>query len=331
MIIRFFNSSFPIQYFLLLLFEAILWIGTVINPTELIGSESITPFYNLLIQGFNFNRVNLLILAFLLTYFNALFLNYIVIEFGLLHRNTLLPAFAFILLMSYSPETTNFYPVLPAIFFLLLSLINVFKTYSVKEPYYYIFNASLFIGIASLFYLPIIIFVIWLWFSLIVYRIYSWREWTITIIGAFVPYLFLAVYYFWYDEIITVIIEYYSFFAEINPLIFSNNIFDYIIWIIAIPLVVLSASRLFSAFSERNIQFRKNSIILIFFLLISLIPLLYSGENYIPNNAFTIIPASVFLSYYFSVLKNINRMGMVILILIILIMFNNYFSMILFK
>lgn len=331
MFIRFFNSSFPIQYLLLLLFEAILWIGALINPTELISPESTTPFYNFLVGVFNNQQTHLLILAFLLTYFNALFLNYIVIEFGLMHRNTLLPSFAYILLMSYSPETTNFYPVLPAIFFLLLSLINVYKSYAIKEPYYYIFNASFFIGIASLFYLPIILFVTWLWLSFIVYRIYSWREWTITMIGAFVPYLFLAVYYFWYDEIISVSIEYYSFFAEIKPLVFSDNILNFIIWVIAIVLLIFSVGRLFSAFRERNIQFRKNSLILIFFFLISLIPLLYSGENFIANNVFTIIPAAVFLSYYFSVLKHINRMGIVIFILFLLILCNNYFSMILFR
>ncbi len=331
MIIRFFNSSFPIQYFFLFLLQAIIWIGAFINPTELIGPESTTPFYNLLIQIFNFNKFNLLILAFLLTYLSALFLNYIVIEFGLIHRNTLLPAFVYILLISYSPETTNFYPVLPAIFFLLLSLINIFKSYSFKEPYFYIFNASLFIGLASLFYFPIIIFIFWLWFSLIINRIYSWREWTITLIGAFVPYLFLAVYYFWYDEIINVSIDYYSFFVEIKPLVFSDNIIDYIIWIIATPLVFLSLSRLFSAFSERTIQFRKNSLILLFFFMISLFSLIYSGENYIPNNAFTIMPASVFISYYFSVLKHINRMGIVIILLYLLIIVNNYFSAILLK
>ncbi|MBI9038659.1 MAG: hypothetical protein JEY97_11045 [Bacteroidales bacterium] len=313
------------------MFEAILWTGTLFYPTELIGPESTTPFYNLIIQFFNFNKVHLIVLAFLLTYFNALFLNYIVIEFGLLPRNTLLSAFAFILLISYSPSSTNFYPALPAISFLLLSLINFFKTYSLKEPYYLIFNASFFIGIASLFYLPLIFFIIWLWFSLIVNRIYLWREWSITIIGAIVPYLFLAVYYFWNDEIFNTSIVYYSFFTEIKPLLFSNNIFDYIIWIYAIILIIFSVGRLFSAFKERNIQFRKNSMILIFFFLISLIPLLYSGKNFIANNSFTIIPLSVFLSYYFSVLKNINRMGIAILILIILIVFNNYFSMIYFK
>ena len=331
MIIRFFKSSFPVQYFFLLLFEAILWTGTLINPNELIGVESTTPFYNLLIQIFNFNKVNLFVLAFLLTYFNALFLNYIVIEFGLLPRNSLLTAFAFILLISYSSEITNFYPVLPAIFFILLSLLNVFKSYSHKEPYYYIFNASFFIGLASLFYFPIIIFVIWLCLSLIINRIYSWREWTITIIGAIVPYLFLAVYYFWYDEIIGVSIEYYSFFAELKPIVFSNNIIDFIIWIIAIILFIFSVGRLFSAFSEKNIQFRKNSLILFYFFMISLIPLLYSGGNFIANNSFTIIPASVFLAYYFSVLKHINRMGIIILVITILIIINNYFSMILFK
>ncbi|HTA27923.1 MAG TPA: DUF6427 family protein, partial [Bacteroidia bacterium] len=73
-----------------------------------------------------------------------------------------------------------------------------------------VFDAGLFVGIATLFYIPSMLFLILLWIGLLILRTINWREWACTIIGFLVPFLFTFTYnlvffphYPWYNKIMS--------------------------------------------------------------------------------------------------------------------------------
>ena len=113
MLIRFFRSSYIIQYALLAIIAAALWAGAFIQPQNMPeGVEYVTPLYNLLADLLHeFPRI-MVSLAFVLILLEAFILNSILIYHDMVPKNSLLPSFIFILLMSSAPGLLNLYPVL---------------------------------------------------------------------------------------------------------------------------------------------------------------------------------------------------------------------------
>jgi hypothetical protein len=132
---------------------------------------------------------------------------------SLLKQSTNLPALFFIILSSCRPMQIAFYPSLLASLFLILAIRRLAESYKKEKALSEAFDSGFLIGIASLFYLPASVFLIFLWIALLSMRSIVWREWIVSFIGFVLPILFALVYYsiflspedFWYDKLIRII------------------------------------------------------------------------------------------------------------------------------
>lgn len=327
MLIHFFRKSYLFQYLLLLFISIVLWIGAIIRPMAIpVDSESyLTPAYSLLLSILNGNLTLHAIIAMVLVISGALVFNYSLTKFDLVRKNTLVPAMIYIVLMSYSPSLLGLHPAaLPALFTVLI-LFYLFQVYTEEEAYAQIYNIGLLIGISSLFYFPSIFLILFIWLTFVVYRLYSWREWVIPITGIITPYIFLFTFYFMVDNLEPAYLAYVDYFTKMTIFRFSFDfsILNYIITTLIILLSLWSAFLLLTDIQEKIISLRKRYWAIFYLLAIAILTYFISDVFFKWHQIFILIPASVFIAYAFSQLKNLKWVEIIWGILFILIVINN--------
>lgn len=327
MLIHFFRKSYLLQYLLLLFLSIVLWLGAIIHPIAFpVESESyLTPAYSLLLSILNGNLTLHAIIAMVLVISGALIFNYSLTKFDLVRKNTLVPAMIYIVLMSYSPNLLGLHPTaLPALFTVLI-LFYLFQVYTEEEAYAQVYNIGLLIGISSLFYFPSLFLILFIWLTFVIYRLYSWREWVIPITGIITPYIFLFTFYFMVDNLEPPYLAYVDYFTKMTIFRFSFDfsILNYIITALIILLSLWSALLLLTDIQEKIISLRKRYWAIFYLLAIAILTYLFSGVFFKWHQIFILIPASVFIAYAFSQLKNLKWVEILWGILFILIAINN--------
>jgi len=177
-LIKFFKSSFYLQYFMLLLIGAGLWVKAYTSPCELSLSDEGSPLYVLLYGLLPGNHA---IIGLGILIFEALLLNFILIRHEIVPKNTLLSALVFIVFMSQSPIALSLNPVLMAGLFIIPAFDRILNAYGMADPTKDVFSASFLIGLASLFYFPFVFVYLLLLFSFIIFGTFSIRMRVISI------------------------------------------------------------------------------------------------------------------------------------------------------
>lgn len=315
------------QYILLLVLTLILWIGALIHPMTFdIDTESLlTPGYSLLISILNEKFLLQGIIAMIIVIAGSMIFNYSLTKFDLVPKNTLVPAMVYIILMSYTPSLLILHPgAIPALLTVLI-LFYLFQVYTEEEAYAQIYNIGLLIGISSFFYFPSIFLILFIWLTFIVYRLYSWREWTIPITGIITPYLFLFTYYFMVDSLEPAYLAYLTYFSKITILRFSFDfsLMNYIITSLLSLLFLWSGFLLLSDVQEKIISLRKRYWAVFWLLVVALLTYIFSDIFFKWHQVFILIPASVFIAYAFTQSKKLRWIEIFWGILFILIVVNN--------
>lgn len=327
MLINLFGKSYLMQYIMLLMLTIILWSGSFINPViyEADINEFLSPGFALL-HGFS-ERNNLLsvLLAFIILVFGAFLFNYTLTKNDLVPKNILIPALVFIVLMSHSPGLLSLHPVMISSVLIIIVLFFLFQVYSEKEAYPQIFNAGFLTGIASFFYFPSLYFVLFIYLTFIIYRLYHWREWLIVLFGVATPYIFLWVYYFWFDKLGLAFDAYNEYF--INITIFSFNysfsFIDYLVTALIILLFLWSFFVLIGDLREKTISVRKRYWSVLWLFFVALGTFILSQSQYNTHAALVLMPVSIFIAYGFSQVRKKIWLEITFGILIIFIIINN--------
>jgi len=327
MLIHFFKKSYLFQYIFLVLLAIILWLGALIHPLVApIDTESLlTPGYSVLHSFLQDNYLFQVILALILVISGAIVFNYSLTKFDLVPKNTLVPAMVYLVLMSYSPSLLTLHPaVLPA-FFTVLILFYLFQVYTEEEAYPQIFNIGLLIGISSMFYFPSIFFILFIWLTFIVYRLYYWREWIIPLAGILTPYLFLFTYYYLFDSLEPSYLAYADYFSNmvIFQFSFDLSLLNYIITSLLVLLFLWSAFLLLSNIQEKIISLRKRYWAVFWLFAVAMITYIFVDIFFKWHQVFSLIPASVFIAYAFSQLKTLRWIEMIWGAIFLLILINN--------
>jgi hypothetical protein len=334
MLITFFRKSFLPQYILLVLIIGLLWTGNFLKPSGLLtGTDSLLqPAYNLLLKGILSNELAGKIIAIVLILAEAFLFNQILIKYELVPKNTLIPALVFLTLMSHSDQLLILNPALISGFLLLFVLHFLFQIYTEEEAYSQIFNAGFLTGIASFIYFPSILFLIFIWLTFIVYRLYKWREWIIPVAGLAIPYIYLLTYFFWFDKLEIIMGAYMGYFTGLWPVKFhyEPTLIDLVISGIILFLFFWSFLKLAADIQERNISVRKRFWSVFWFFFIAVIVYIVTGVHDITCRSLLIIPVSLYISSGFSQLRKKFWIEFLFTVLLILIIINN-FKEVLFK
>ncbi|MEO6884293.1 MAG: DUF6427 family protein [Bacteroidia bacterium] len=302
MFIRFFKSSQPASFIFLPLLALLLWVPAFLKP---LPPSALQPvfLYAALAQALQNSAFLSVLIAFLLVIGEAFLLNYIVNKHEIAEKKSQLPAMFYILFMSNSKPMLSLHPILIAHLFILLMLNKLMNSYRKDSAFSDVFDASLLLAVASFFYLPTLVFIPILWISFIIFRPFIWREWVISIFGLLTPFLFLAFFYFWKNDLSVMRTEFvFRPFPSGKPDL-KLSFYFYLLAFMFLFVSFLSLSRLAFTISMNKLKTKKAQTLLIWVVVFGLFTLFFAPAVSSVYFAFMSIPAAVFVGNYFLNLK----------------------------
>ena len=325
MLIALFRASYLPQYAFLVVVGVALWIPAFLEPPEItVTGHSIQPLYNLIAGWLDGNPLLTVILGFFLLIIQSLIFNVIMISQGLVSKNSMVPAIVYLVLMSTHFENLTLTPLLLAGFFILAFLGRVFTMYERSDNLIELFSSGLLISFASLVYFPSFFFLLFILYVLIIYRIVTWREWTVPFVGFIIPYLYLWVYYFWIESLTPVYAEYAEFFSGIFITKMYLDIGDIIIEASLFLFILLpSMFRLISSMGSHNIVTRKKLSVSNWLFVITVI-ITFSAGNLLQNNVYA-LGGAVLVAHNFDITTRSRWNELIFLFFTAGTAVNNYF------
>jgi len=277
--ISYFNSAYPVRYLTALLIALVLWLPSFILVGYVPIQESLLSHLEPI--GFISAHTHFFIWgSFAITYLSAIAINQILKEYDLVSINNTIGLALFIVFASAIPLFTSVNAMTLANLFLILVIQGILRLSHVENPVNVVFNTSLFLGIASLFFTPVFYLILVIWMALVINRHVDIRNLMISLVGLLLPYLFLFTWFFWNDSLAGHWHETIRQLAEIKLLNItaSLGIFDMIVLVLSLLILILAVLRAIGRFGEVSIYTRRNMLITLYYLAVSfLIILFYSG------------------------------------------------------
>ncbi|MFV0605226.1 MAG: DUF6427 family protein [Niabella sp.] len=162
----------------------------VIKPKDSYVYLQIINFFKPLAAIFPFIYV---IIAYLLLFLQAYLITSFINNNRLMNKANFLPAMAYMLVTSLLPEFNVFSSaiIVSTLFITIFSIL--FSAHNQNITRNNIFNAGLILGIASLIFLPSLLFIIWVYIALAILRPFKLNEWVLLLTGLITPYYFFII------------------------------------------------------------------------------------------------------------------------------------------
>jgi hypothetical protein len=319
MLTKLFNSNSIFSFFILIIITFVLWAKVFMNDVPMSAPVQASPLYNALFRNLGEFSIVCSFIAIAFLFFEALLANYMLSENDLIPRNSYIAAFIYVIISGFFADIIILNPVLMANIFIIAAIWLFLKLYEEHEAYATVFNIGMLTSVASMFYFPSAVFILLIWIGFVLYRMFSWREWFISILGFLFPYIFLASYYYWNDCLIIKISEYKQALHFINFFDFSPTMYVYIIIAVLGLLLFISVLKLLFIINEKSIRIRKFLLLFIWTLIICFVSLNLSAEYGILGFVMLLLPVSVFFTLYMSFIKRARLAEYILFILILLL------------
>jgi hypothetical protein len=327
MLIKFFKSSYLIQYFFLVLVTAAIWIpGFIANPGLPVEPNFITPLYNII--HFVLIKFNIAspAAALVIVVISAFTLNNILVYHELTPKNNLLPAFLFILFMGSDPHTLCSYPLVLSLPFLTWFIHTMFKVNDEPEDYMAVFNASFLVSIISMIYPAAMILYACIWIMLLVFGTITGRNLIVSFIGLLLPYLYLFLYFFWTDQLDEAMIAYMAYLSQIFHFRLNSDIWQFTIWAIFILFMLFpSFTRITSTLGSFSINFRKKMTATGWLLAFTFPMILFQGQ--VDYHSLIFLPASIMVAHYYHLFKRSAWNEIALLLFLLSVLAHNYLQL----
>ena len=320
-----FRKAYFFNYLIGFVFIIVCWLPTFFIPQDTIASE-VLKYDTILKTGFT-NVYLLNFLGLFVTLISALILNHLNTEYGMTGKLMTFGVFFFSLLsVSLSPFAIM-NPFILINFFLFFFIRNLFRLPIVENPIPLVFNSSLMLGFASLYFIKILFLILVIWIALIIHRTNSWRNYISSIIGIVAPYLFIVTWYFWSDQLDDFILKMKSLLILTFNIGFAMEITDIIIILTILTIfVIVAVFKTLARLTEKNINLRRNLIICMYFLMVAVAVIILFGPG-LNSLLITVIPASIILSNAFHNIRKIKIYNISFAVLAIFIIINQYLKL----
>lgn len=196
-----FRQNIFAQYAILLVVTLLMWASSFMNPVGMVSIDFNSPLSMVLYLWLKKEPLTATILAYLLMLGGGYMLNTILYNRRLIGQNTILPMFAYCILMSCSTETLGLSPIVIVNIFVIILMQQMMVPDTLHVSFDQIFNSAMVISIASLFYLPALTMLISLLLIVIIHSLYHWRHWVMLLLGLAAPYIIVFVVYFMSDSL----------------------------------------------------------------------------------------------------------------------------------
>lgn len=300
----------------------VMWVFVLPKP-EIGNTENAFPLFLYAFQTLREQRTLAVVVSLLLIVLQAFLLTAVINRQGVLRDASHLPALLYVVLMSCFPEQLSFNPLLFANFFIIIFLNSIFNFFRSDSAVFEVFDAGLFIGVASLFYWPCLFLFPLIWAGLYVLRPFDWHEWAASFTGVFLPFIFFGGILYWFD-----MLSFNSMKAILEP--FYNVQFStayngtyIILFVILAGILIASLIRFFQDLNTfARIRTRKFLAIIVWFFIFAGLSYLVSVKRTMISLSFLAIPLSVIMSNYFLSLKNKLLAELVFLLLLAAVIYN---------
>ncbi len=264
------------------------------------------------------------IIGFFLVLTETYWLTRILSQHELVLKNSSLSALVFLVMMSFLPGQLTLNPINIALGFMILILYHLLISYNKPEHLDRIFAAGFFTAIASMFYLPFILWFIFVVISFLVFRAGNWRAWMAAFIGLLTPFIYLAVWYLWQDDLIASALEFPAFFT--NILVFPNPFHtDFYLLCGFTVLLALWGIFLFRSGPEKTVEIRSKTNILLWTIVFTLLSFLFSRSMAIFHPALAMPALAMVITGTLVGLKKVRVAEIILLVYFFSVLFNNLF------
>ncbi|MBU1011119.1 MAG: hypothetical protein KKD74_13370 [Bacteroidetes bacterium] len=324
--IRYFKSSFAVQYGLILLLGLLIWLPALIKPVGLVSFKGFNPLYDLLASALSPFPLLLSILGFALIFVQAFFFNAIISENNLQNRVGSVGMLVYLLLFSRAPELFGFTPVVFSTVFVLATMHNLYQLYDSKNPIMPVFQAAFYAGMATLCYFPAVVLLVVIFGVLIITRTNGLREWLIPFFGFFTPFFFLASWYFLNNELIARYRDVLGLVVEFRYQFAGLPLPGLLFYLLVLVMLLAALLWVNGNESDNSISTRKKVSITMLMLLMFLASAGFSGAHLSANGLF-IVPAAVFITYWASSARRLRLANIMVLLLLALVLFSHYYRL----
>ncbi|WP_344851673.1 DUF6427 family protein [Pedobacter jeongneungensis] len=297
-----FRKLNPINLVFLLAYTFFLRMAIFYEIPAHLNFDFLEPFARLLINvdlENAFTPSTNIFIAGILVYIQALIFNRIVNNHNLLGKPSFLPGLMFI------TGTSLFMPFMilsPALIcnFLLIWIIDKFlKLGKSANSINTVFDIGMIIAIGTLVYFPFMVMLFMIFLALLLFRSFNWREWVAGLIGFITVFFFLAVFYYWNDNLSS----FYQIWKPLGnkfPSVFKINYNDYLVLIPVAVIIILASLQLRENFFRSFISTRKSFQLLFFMFIISAASFYLKPDFRTWHFLLCVPPGAVLLAYYFS-------------------------------
>ena len=285
MLTNFFSNSKPFHFILISL---LLFVGYTFHNFQISSLEN--DFIWLIQLTFKFGLYIILMLIF----------GFIIKKNNLTQINSY-ALFIFVCLLLLTPNVfQNSKPILSTVF-ILLALRRILSFNSKKNIQKKILDASLWIGIATLFYFWSILFLLVLYASLIQLASKNFKLFLIPIIGMFLVFIICTIYFLYLDNNMYWYKDYKNFTSfDFSSFKLLKNFFSLFV---ILSMTVISLVFKFLNFTKTPLRKKSKYWIIIFTLSTGIIIVILTGQKNGVELIFTIAPISILFSNFIEALQ----------------------------
>ena len=285
MIANFFNQTRPINFLVLSVLVFVIFVVSLIH----INSESLS-FYFFVKNG------AFLTAAILIVYV----LNFIIRKNSLTEDNSYAILF-YILITSFFPQTFSNGGIFVANFILLFAFRKIYSLRTSTKTIEKIFDAAFWIGIASLFYIWSLLFMILLYAAILIFRKADWRNFLIPLLGLITPIFLSYTYLLYFDDL--------GRFKRIWLIDYAFDLSIYNSAKFLIPLITMGLLVVVSIFPTTNksliakIDVKSTWFLLIAHFFVSVLIVLLAPDKDGSELLFLFFPVSILFANYLQLLN----------------------------
>lgn len=287
------GTIFQFTTFVVLLI--ITWFSAFANPLPPVQTPADGPFYTLLVSWLMPYSYLSVSIALALIVIQAFTLFYVFQSNSFFKRGNFLPAIIILLTYSWNGNYQTMHAILPAGILIVVSLNSLMRMYGRLNAYHQVFTAAFSVGIAALLYTPLAYLMILVWLTLITYRISTWREYAVSVVGFILPVIYYLSWLFWVDKLPEGLnlLSHSLFNFELSPHLSTVNI----TWLsVSAFIMVVTMIAVLNAMNDKLISLRRKSWILMNFSIIILILIFLSGWPFLSVNYLFIFPIAFFIT-----------------------------------
>ncbi|MBL4652150.1 MAG: hypothetical protein JKY53_04680 [Flavobacteriales bacterium] len=318
MLTKFFRSDRPIVLAILFFISFSAWVIAFFMEENALNVES-TILLQPLINQLNSVKLLGVLLAFGFHFITAILLNSVANRFNLADKKSYAVAFMYLLLSIATMEGYSLTTGCIVNLLLVVLLFRLFQLPSSNNSKSIIFDSSFLVGVLAIINPVNIFLILVVWVGITSFKSAYFRDWIISLIGFFLPGLYLTVGFYFFDSLY--LIDGLKLYIAPIAIAESNYILILGILLLLIPaLVVFVGNR-----GQKTAVSRKMSnLILLLFAIMAISSVFLNRDNLIVLSS--LVPISIIVGVFFIQVKKVIIAESILLLFMVVSCYYHYIN-----